>query len=489
MRYLLALFFFFTYDIHFFFGQTKPVAPAIDYVTVDPETGFIEIYWHKSPSPGIVRYLFGLYIKNYPSYVDSTLTADTTHFILTHTAQPGSKAESVVVVAKDSAGQTSSYSPPHTTVCLAAAYDSCTGQTTLTWNPYGGWTAVQSCEVWYSTDNGSYQLLQTLPGTATSFVHPQPSHPCRLCYYVVSVRSDGIRSKSNKTCVQTVTFPSGISPELISLKPVPPSLWEVTCQIDTVLPSFYSWLIERSESPYAGFDTFSVVPMPCTTLRFTDAIAENPYYYRIAVIKKNCVPHFGEKLIVKPLLLKGEKKADEYLLSWSFYSPSDSYHLKEFTVYFLPPGESPEAIRHTMNDFCEITFADDLAAYASAEQLCFTVEAVLTSSFSQEVVMQSNTLCFSVETEVTVPAAFTPNDDGHNDKIIPRFNRVPSEVSFMVYDRWGKKVFETHSYGEGWDGMVAGKKAPEGIYTYIVKGTGFNEKKFEKIGYFSLIYP
>jgi len=85
---------------------------------------------------------------------------------------------------------------------------------------------------------------------------------------------------------------------------------------------------------------------------------------------------------------------------------------------------------------------------------------------------------------VRIPEAFSPNNDGHND----RFSILGiGEVDHLViFDRWGSKVFErsffyTADLGSQWDGTAHGQPAPTGTYVYFVEmscptGGGFTRK-------------
>lgn len=82
--------------------------------------------------------------------------------------------------------------------------------------------------------------------------------------------------------------------------------------------------------------------------------------------------------------------------------------------------------------------------------------------------------------DVTVPNVFTPNNDGVNDLFyIENLAYFPGSY-FVVYNRWGKKVFESNDYGAQcasindlgcWDGRdaVTGSDCAEGTYFYVLK--------------------
>jgi gliding motility-associated-like protein len=68
---------------------------------------------------------------------------------------------------------------------------------------------------------------------------------------------------------------------------------------------------------------------------------------------------------------------------------------------------------------------------------------------------------------VFLPSAFTPNNDGHNDLFRPKFAGAASIYKFAVYDRWGRRVFETNDPGTGWDGTTGGVEQPMGMYVWV----------------------
>ena len=73
---------------------------------------------------------------------------------------------------------------------------------------------------------------------------------------------------------------------------------------------------------------------------------------------------------------------------------------------------------------------------------------------------------------IHTPNAFSPNDDGKNDKFRV-YGPVDEIIRFQlqIYDRWGAKLFETEDLQEGWDGTIDGKPAPAGVYVWIADYT------------------
>jgi gliding motility-associated-like protein len=69
---------------------------------------------------------------------------------------------------------------------------------------------------------------------------------------------------------------------------------------------------------------------------------------------------------------------------------------------------------------------------------------------------------------VTFPTAFTPNNDGRNDRFRPIFKGFHRFRSFRVVNRWGQTVYETINSDGGWDGTLNGVPQDMGVYYYFI---------------------
>ncbi len=79
---------------------------------------------------------------------------------------------------------------------------------------------------------------------------------------------------------------------------------------------------------------------------------------------------------------------------------------------------------------------------------------------------------------ITIPNVFTPNGDGINDYLyidkVDNVNYLDWEV--IIYNRWGRKVYETNRYINGdsnhsWNGAGA----TDGVYFYVVRNLKLNK--------------
>jgi gliding motility-associated-like protein len=89
--------------------------------------------------------------------------------------------------------------------------------------------------------------------------------------------------------------------------------------------------------------------------------------------------------------------------------------------------------------------------------------------------------------DLLVPNAWTPNGDGHNDKLFPFTINIVELKYFRVFNRWGQLMFETKQIGEGWDGYYKGEKQPIDAYTWIAEGIGNDGTVIRKSGNAALL--
>jgi gliding motility-associated-like protein len=88
--------------------------------------------------------------------------------------------------------------------------------------------------------------------------------------------------------------------------------------------------------------------------------------------------------------------------------------------------------------------------------------------------------------DVFIAGAFSPDGDGHNDVLYVRGNCIKT-VEFVVFDRWGNKVFESNDVANGWDGKYNGQAMNVGVYGYYVQAILYDGTKVEKKGNVGLV--
>ncbi len=87
---------------------------------------------------------------------------------------------------------------------------------------------------------------------------------------------------------------------------------------------------------------------------------------------------------------------------------------------------------------------------------------------------------------IYVPNIFSPNGDGQNDVIYVHGVGIKT-LSFLIYDRWGEKIFETSDQTIGWDGTYRGSYCPIEVYAYTLKATMSDGTEVKRKGNISLV--
>lgn len=90
-------------------------------------------------------------------------------------------------------------------------------------------------------------------------------------------------------------------------------------------------------------------------------------------------------------------------------------------------------------------------------------------------------------TQISIPTAFTPNNDGLNDEFKVYFSGQMSHFEMVIYSFNKKQLFQSTHIEQGWNGMYKGEMQPQGLYLYrIIFKDNFNQL-IEKKGEFLLI--
>ena len=74
---------------------------------------------------------------------------------------------------------------------------------------------------------------------------------------------------------------------------------------------------------------------------------------------------------------------------------------------------------------------------------------------------------------ISIPNAFSPDKDGHNDYFHPLISPgcELKDFYFSIYNRWGQKIFSSENPDAKWDGTYNGVNADIGVYMYYLKYT------------------
>lgn len=154
----------------------------------------------------------------------------------------------------------------------------------------------------------------------------------------------------------------------------------------------------------------------------------------------NVYPHPLATFVIKEESCLGANDASIYL---SIYNGSPPYQIIWNT------GSTENVINNLIPGFYTVTITD--------AKSCTSNESTIIYAATNE--------CYS--DHIYVPNIFSPNNDGVNDILHIDGKNIESFI-FLVYNRWGQKVFENDDIDKGWDGTYKGKNLPEDVYSYVL---------------------
>lgn len=80
------------------------------------------------------------------------------------------------------------------------------------------------------------------------------------------------------------------------------------------------------------------------------------------------------------------------------------------------------------------------------------------------------TVTVGLDEAIGVPNGFSPNGDNNNEVLYVKGNGI-SSMNFVIYNRYGQKVFETTNPAQGWDGTYNDKPENPGVFVWYLEYT------------------
>ena len=106
------------------------------------------------------------------------------------------------------------------------------------------------------------------------------------------------------------------------------------------------------------------------------------------------------------------------------------------------------------------------------KEITYTVKVTTAFGCTATDAITIKTFCQS--TQVFIPNAFTPDNDGINDVLIVRGKGIASVKYFRIFNRWGELIFERNNFAANdvkfaWDGKIRGVVGPPDVFVYVAE--------------------
>ncbi len=156
------------------------------------------------------------------------------------------------------------------------------------------------------------------------------------------------------------------------------------------------------------------------------------------------------------------------------------------SIRFINQTEGSYSSLWSFGDGTTSTFDSPIHEYLQSDT--FTVILQVTDTYGC-VDTTLRTVIIYDDINVFIPNAFSPNEDGINEVFKPygRGINFTKPYEMLIYDRWGKMVFSSSKFEEGWDGHINGAKIKSNsTFIYRITLYDFSNKKHVYKGSFSL---
>ncbi len=187
----------------------------------------------------------------------------------------------------------------------------------------------------------------------------------------------------------------------------------------------------------------AVIAIPDTTIRYTAVFTDSVNCVDTAFSRVFAVPYPKSHLAYKDTTIKYGKSTQLVVLPDTLNAPYTYVWSPSFTLD-NPYLHNPTATPAVPTVYSVIVY----------NQFCPAYDTV-----NVNIDYRSN---------IFVPSAFTPNNDGKND--VFRITNLTYErvIEFRVFNRWGQQIFSATD-NHGWDGTWNGTLMDIGAYNYIIR--------------------
>lgn len=440
---------------------------------VSVENGQVLLDWTASPSPEVSGFII------YRETNIGVIPIDTIFSGLTYldvNAKPNDKSESYFVNALDDCGNTSIFDLPHNTIFLQSAVSPCEQTITLDWNLYQNWpNGIGRQEVWMSLNGAPPTIVETISNTATSFVFENADDGDQYCFFIKAVQAETtIFSNSNETCVSAdiVQPVRNFFIQNVSVTPANEVTinwgWEPNAEINAIT-------ILRSVDNVNFESIVNLIPeFPLSAENsFTDNTvnpSDGKFFYLIQTIDDCDTTAFST--LGSTIFLAGQSQGTGLNeLAWTRLDIENTFSITYELFRVVDGIETPIA---NLPD-PTTNFLDQLDQQENGQTTtCYVVEAkasLVKPDGQMEIIRsRSNQVCIQEAVKIFTPNAFAPKGINKEFKPLIVFGDT-ADYQMLIYDRFGRKVFETNQMDEGWNGTKSGKDLDQGAYVFFIQVT------------------
>lgn len=459
-----------------------PIVPVLRLVSIQPETGYADLQWSKSSSPDVAGYVIYSF-HNGEGYALDTIW-DPTAITYTNTGSASSYyTESYVIAAIDSSDNISPLSNEINTVFSQSSIDTCRQKIEIRWNNYSdNPAAVTGYNIMVSVNDGNLTQVANVNRLINTFTLTDFETDSHYCFVIRADIGGALFSSSNKTCIDT--------------KMQRPPLW-INADYATVnnnkkialsfsydpLSQLNNFLLERKKGLNGTFSTITNIYSTTNPVSFTDEVesTDQIYYYRLSAINNCSTPVTVSNIAgnIAPVLVTD---GNEIRLNWNKYRDWNG-NVLNYSIFVNTNGSYEEFAVTNSTDTSYVLSYSDIMYDITEKEVCFYIKAKESANLQvTNAESNSSIVCTDIIETITVPNAFTPDNDLINDYFRPVLSFSPKNYHLLVRDRHGYIVFETRDYLSEWDGHKNGNLLQPDVYLWFLNLTAPSGKVYSKTG-------
>lgn len=461
---------------------TPPISPVLQSVSVLPETGFTDLTWTLSSSIDVAGYVVYSFENNEGYAIDTIWDPTATSYINTNSSSVYF-SESYVIAALDGSENVSPLSNAINTIFSEAIIDTCNNSISINWNKYPDIPhTVSGYTIMASVNNNEMEVIANVDKQVTTYTFTGFETDTEYCFVVRANTGSTPNSFSNKTCITTKMqkTPAWINADFATVEEN--GTIRLSFSYDPLAETNH-FKLERREGLDGTFSTISDIRTNSNPVIYIDEIANisQVYYYRLSAIN-NCNSTVLTSNITGNILPVLKLSDSDIFLSWNPYREWNGtvFNYKIFSdvngifgeLADIPSPDSTYSFQYS-----------DIMYKINSDKVCFYVIAYETENpFGANGVSTSSVVCTEILDLITVPNAFTPNNDLQNDLFKPVLSFTPVDYLLIIRDRQGYLVFETKDPLSEWDGKKNGSFLPPEVYLWFVNVTSPSGKTYSKTG-------
>lgn len=470
---------------------TVPLPPVLTAVSVSPETGITNFTWTSSPSDNIAAYIIYTYNNGNGFPVDTIWNPLARSYSLNSAASKYMSMSYVVTAHRLSSvpgvpGCTSPLSNALQTIHCTAEIDTCNSKIKIKWNRYNDYPRqVKEYRIMISHNGSVFSETYTTDNSSTSYEITGFEVNSDYCFAVKAVFNDGGFSTSNKSCINTAMqrSPQWINADYATVEDQ--SSISLSFTIDP-LSEIKNYILEKKIDNEGSFQKIASPVNRNGIILYTDYQADirKINYYRLSAINSCNLPVTVSNTSSN-LALSLETSDHDLLLSWNSYrqwlGPVTTYEL------FINTGNGFQSRHLITTDTIFSVNPEDIMYEITGGEVCFRVNA--SESDNPHGITGNSTssaVCYEPPERITVPDAFTPNNDLKNDLFRPVLSFTPQEYYLVVSDRSGRVLFETRDFNASWDGASETDHA-QSVCLWFLRLKTPSGKKISKTGTVTII--